>query len=45
MFPTDLELNFVVARPFVIAFDTTTRRIVRILYGAQDFPRVFRNRR
>jgi plasmid stabilization system protein ParE len=43
--PDDLDLKFVVERPFVIAFDTATRRIVRVLYGAQDFPRVFRDRR
>ena len=43
--PKDFDLRFVNERPFVIAFDTTTRRIVRILYGAQDFPRVFRGRR
>lgn len=39
--PAELDLLFVTENPFVIAFDAVTRRIVRILYGAEDFPRVF----
>jgi plasmid stabilization system protein ParE len=38
-------LLFAVARPtrYVIAFDPTTRLIIRIVHGARDFPAIFRD--
>jgi plasmid stabilization system protein ParE len=37
----ELPLLFENERPFVIAFDAGTRRIVRVIHGRRDFPRLF----
>jgi plasmid stabilization system protein ParE len=38
-------LLFAVDKPtrYVIAFDPTTRKIVRVVHGSMDFRRIFRN--
>jgi plasmid stabilization system protein ParE len=38
---TAIPLRFEVARPFVVAFDPETRRIVRVVHGSRDFPALF----
>lgn len=39
--PPDLPLLFIHEPPFVVAFDAETRRIVRVIHGRRDLPRLF----
>ena len=39
--PRELKLKFVVERPFVIAFDESSREIARVVHGARDIGAIF----
>jgi plasmid stabilization system protein ParE len=42
--PQELRLKFVVERPFVVAFDESSREIARVVHGARDIGAIFGGR-